>query len=316
MSKNVAESLINLHAEAVRLGLPPNLVSNYFTAVASQQDAAGLSGDDKAVSSPQKKTTTVTQFVKRVYPGLRPELLVALCRFYGEFFPNEDVANQMVMDGRFFWDVAKVAAEPVTGSFVVHAGRRAGSSTLCRLVAAYEIIRRLEELGQGREGGPYNVHLCVSHIGAKSNMEQAVRQIEGWIKTFDPDINSTPGKSLPQYVKFSYPEASHGISLVVDYYDPNPNATRNYTNPKYSLFISDTDSVDCASYVGEKCRSFEVFTSKFKPHAKNSNTIQVYTDLYAKGLALSTSILGDPYNTLAENQKNFNLRAEVGPIRL
>lgn len=317
MSKNVAESLANLHAEAVKLGLSPNLVSNYFTAVASQQGAAGLPDDDKVVSSPQKKTTTVTQFVKMVYPDLRPELLVALCRFYGEFFPNEDVVSRMVMDGRFFWDVEKVAAEPVTGSFVVHAGRRAGSSTLCRLVAAYEVIRRLEKLERGEEKGPFNIMIWVSNINAKSNKAETVRQVGEWVKAFDPRISLDQGNgTVTMSVRFGLPNLMQEISLVVNSYDPSPNTMGSYTKPYYSLFISDADVTECAEFIGDKCRSFEVFTSKFKPHARGSNTLQVYTDLYAKGLALSTSIFGDPYNTLAENQKNFNLRAEVGPIRL
>ncbi len=313
--KTIAESLHGLHAEATRLGLPMDLVTHYFTTLATSQRGAVTDSTKEAEAPARRKPTSVREFVQKVYPDLRPELLVVLCRFYGEPFTDLDEAvNRMVMDGRFYWD-AKKTPEPVTDSMVVHAGRRIGSTTLCRLVAAYEIIRRLEELEYGVEGGPYNVHLRTSDLEGIQGREQAVRQVSEWVKSFDPRVNSHLGKGhCSQNVRFMLSDSERGISLMVDCYSHGLQASREFTNPKYGLFISDADVIECADFVGEKCRSFEVFTSKWKPHAKNPNTLQVYTDLYAQGRAMS--IFGIPYASPACVHLKYDVRWESSPIRL
>lgn len=322
MSKNIAESLMDLHAEAARLGLPLDLVTNYFATLAARQGGSGASVPDtaEAATPALRKPTSVREFVRKVYPDLRPELLVVLCRFFGEPFTDLDEAvTRMVEDGRFYWD-AKKTPEPVTDSMVVHGGRRAGSTTLCRLVAAYEIIRRLEELEQGVEGGSYNIHLRVHSLEGVQGREQAVLQVSEWVKSFDPRVNSHLGKGrCSQNVRFMLPDSERGISLMVDCYSHGLQASREFTNPKYGLFISDADIVECAAFAGKKCRSFEVFTAKFKPHAGNPNTLQVYADHYAQGRAMS--LFGTPYVSAItpsgkSPHKAFNTRWEVSPIRL
>lgn len=318
--KTIAESLHGLHAEATRLGLPMDLVTHYFTTLATSQRGAVTDSTKEAEAPARRKPTSVREFVQKVYPDLRPELLVVLCRFFGEPLTDLDEAvTRMVEDGRFYWD-AKKTPEPVTDSMVVHGGRRAGSTTLCRLVAAYEIIRRLEELEQGDERGPYQVHLRVSSFDGVQGRQGAILQVSEWVKSFDPRVNSHLGKGhCSQNVRFMLPDSERGINLVVDGYNPNPNAVRAYTRPYYSLFVSDADVIECADFVGEKCRSFEVFTAKFKPHAENPNTLQVYADHYAQGRAVS--LFGTPYvSSIIPSGKSphkaFDTRWEVSPIRL
>jgi hypothetical protein len=286
--ENILQRLYNLHSEMVE-------------ALRHRTPSS-----DEPCTSARRKTTSILQFAKEMYPEIHPEQVVALSRFYGEPFPDEEVVRQMVLDGRFYWDVEK-PPEPVTSTLAIQGGVGMNRSNLCYLVAAYEVVQLLERRRAGDDQGPSCVHL---RLADGFGTREPVFQVSMWVKSFDPTVNI---RLHYNDVIFSIPGVMGEVTLAVTWKVQVPVISLD--PDKYAIFVSDANTIESTTYVGDRCRSFEVFRYKFRPLSKDPDVLTKYISLFEDGRAMSIFDASQ-----AQQDCNLNLdyksQAAFRPIRL
>lgn len=214
---------------------------------------------------------SLEKFLNVSHPYVRTDIKLALFRFFNEPLVKQDdkeVAQRFQKIGRYS-RVEKLSKDNM--DFIVHSGHKAGSTTLCQLAAAFEVVSYLKGT---RENCSIVYWTPLPKTSSYVDYTGVKRHVEEHLPKVVVDVSDTLADPI---VKFTH----DGRMCSIQFY--RPSRVNNVCSKSSTMLIS--DDVEWA-FTQERIKTPALLTFS----SKTSPGLTKYAKAYAAGMAMSIEI--------------------------
>lgn len=211
---------------------------------------------------------SVQNFLDRAYPLLRMDLKLALFRFFREPLSDDQhkaAAADLQRIGRYS---PIKDYNPDNMSFIVHSGRKAGSTTLCQLAAAFHVIKYLKGMRNDSS---------IVYWSQRNIPNEDFQEISKYVSLCLPCVKIETPNTLHYTICFE----AYGRKCSIFFYTKMQTTVKG--PDRYSILIS--DDVEWA-FTQEPMRTPSLLTFNLKI----GPGITSYAKAYAEGNGMSIEV--------------------------